>query len=64
MHKQHSAALPYAGCVAFLLTMPVFARRPFAIDKTAVTVGQFSRFLKATGHVTDAEKYKWSFVLE
>lgn len=56
--------MPYAGCVAFLSTMPVFARRPFAIDKTAVTVEQFSRFLKATGHVTDAEKYKWSFVLE
>ena len=34
----------------------------FDIDATAVTVEQFSHFIAATGHETDAERYGWSFV--
>jgi hypothetical protein len=29
-----------------------------------VTVEQFAAFVEATSHVTDAEKFQWSFVLE
>lgn len=35
---------------------------PFAIERTAVTVERFARFVQATGHQTDAERYGWSFV--
>jgi len=35
---------------------------PFAIAPTAVTNEQFATFCEATGHVTDAERYGWSFV--
>jgi formylglycine-generating enzyme required for sulfatase activity len=35
---------------------------PFAIGATAVTVEQFGAFVAATGHVTDAERFGWSFV--
>jgi sulfatase modifying factor 1 len=35
---------------------------PFAVAATAVTNLQFAAFVKATGHVTDAEQYGWSFV--
>lgn len=35
---------------------------PFHIDRTTVTNAQFAAFVKATGHVTDAERYGWSFV--
>ncbi|MDX1510269.1 MAG: formylglycine-generating enzyme family protein [Nitriliruptorales bacterium] len=35
---------------------------PFLIDETAVTNRQFGRFVKETGHVTDAERFGWSFV--
>ena len=35
---------------------------PFAIGRTAVTNHQFDAFVRATGHVTDAERYGWSFV--
>src|SRR3954447_22396244 len=35
---------------------------PFAISPTAVTNEQFAAFCEATGHVTDAERYGWSFV--
>ena len=35
---------------------------PFAIDTTAVTNAEFATFVDATGHVTDAERYEWSFV--
>jgi formylglycine-generating enzyme required for sulfatase activity len=34
----------------------------FHIDAKAVTNGQFAAFVKATGYVTDAEKFGWSFV--
>ena len=34
----------------------VSIEKPFAIGKYEVTVAQFSRFVKATGYVTDAEK--------
>lgn len=34
----------------------------FEIDPTAVTVGQFAAFVSATGHVTEAERWGWSFV--
>jgi formylglycine-generating enzyme required for sulfatase activity len=36
----------------------------FAIDATAVTNRAFAAFVKATGHVTDAERYGWSFVFD
>lgn len=34
----------------------------FAIERTAVTVERFARFVEATGYVTDAERFGWSFV--
>ena len=36
--------------------------RSFRIDRYAVTNERFARFVAATGHVTDAERYGWSFV--
>ena len=36
--------------------------RPFAIDPYTVTNAAFAQFVGATGHVTDAERYEWSFV--
>ena len=36
--------------------------RPFLIDPHAVTNARFAEFAGATGHVTDAERYGWSFV--
>ena len=35
---------------------------PFLIDATAVSNRQFAAFVEATGYVTDAERYEWSFV--
>jgi formylglycine-generating enzyme required for sulfatase activity len=35
---------------------------PFRIDPNAVTNDRFAGFVDATGHVTDAERYGWSFV--
>src|SRR4029078_11381370 len=35
---------------------------PFAIDRYAVTTAQFAAFVDATGHVTEAERFGWSFV--
>ena len=35
---------------------------PFLIDATAVTNRQFAAFVKATGYVTEAERFGWSFV--
>ncbi|GGH08467.1 formylglycine-generating enzyme family protein [Silvibacterium dinghuense] len=35
---------------------------PFAIDITPVTNAQFARFVEATGYLTEAERYQWSFV--
>lgn len=35
---------------------------PYCIDTTAVTNRQFAAFVKSTGHVTDAERFGWSFV--
>jgi len=35
---------------------------PFHIDATAVTNSQFAAFVKATGHVTDAERFETSAV--
>ena len=34
----------------------------FAIDQTEVTVKAFSDFTSATGYVTEAEAFGWSFV--
>ncbi|MEL7210723.1 MAG: formylglycine-generating enzyme family protein, partial [Actinomycetota bacterium] len=34
----------------------------FRIGRTAVTNAQFAAFVDATGHVTDAERFGWSFV--
>ena len=34
---------------------------PFWMDKTAVTVGEFGRFVEATGYKTEAEGFGWSF---
>lgn len=36
--------------------------RDFAIAATTVTNSDFSAFVRATGHRTDAERYGWSFV--
>ncbi|MZG14546.1 SUMF1/EgtB/PvdO family nonheme iron enzyme, partial [Streptomyces sp. SID5914] len=36
--------------------------RPFHIDETAVTNARFAAFVKATGHVTDAERFGSSAV--
>ncbi|MGW4026587.1 SUMF1/EgtB/PvdO family nonheme iron enzyme, partial [Streptomyces sp. NPDC005009] len=36
--------------------------KPFHIDETAVTNAQFATFVKATGHVTDAERHGSSAV--
>ncbi len=35
---------------------------PFAIHPVAVTNGAFAEFVESTGHVTDAERFGWSFV--
>jgi formylglycine-generating enzyme required for sulfatase activity len=35
---------------------------PFAIDAYAVSVARFAEFVDATGHVSDAERFGWSFV--
>ncbi|WP_026313349.1 formylglycine-generating enzyme family protein [Actinomadura flavalba] len=35
---------------------------PFHIDAHAVSNARFAAFVKATGHVTDAEKFGWSYV--
>lgn len=35
---------------------------PFAIDITPVTNAQFAAFIQATGYVTEAEHFGWSFV--
>ena len=35
---------------------------PFAIDSHAVSNERFAAFVEATGHVTDAERWGWSFV--
>jgi formylglycine-generating enzyme len=37
---------------------------PFAIDAHCVSNERFAAFVDATGHVTDAERYGWSFVFE
>lgn len=36
--------------------------RPFAIARQTVTGAEFEEFARATGYVTDAEKYGWSYV--
>ena len=36
--------------------------RPFWIDPLAVTNERFGEFVEATGHVTEAERFGWSFV--
>jgi sulfatase modifying factor 1 len=35
---------------------------PFRIDRCAVSNAEFQDFTDATGHITDAERYGWSFV--
>ncbi|MER6018893.1 formylglycine-generating enzyme family protein [Streptomyces anulatus] len=35
---------------------------PFRIDRCAVSNAEFQDFSDATGHITDAERYGWSFV--
>src|SRR5690606_8705425 len=35
---------------------------PFAIDRFAVSNERFERFIDATGYLTEAERYGWSFV--
>ena len=36
---------------------------PFSIATTTVTNREFAAFVEATGHVTEAQKFGWSFVL-
>jgi sulfatase modifying factor 1 len=36
--------------------------KPFYIDRYAVTNDQFAAFVEATGYVTEAEKFGWSYV--
>ncbi|MGI5157283.1 formylglycine-generating enzyme family protein [Microbispora sp. CA-102843] len=36
--------------------------RPFRLARTAVTNAQFAAFVKATGYITDAERFGWSYV--
>lgn len=45
---------------------PIFRTRvkPFFLDRWPVTVGQFRRFIQATRHVTDAEKFGDAGVLD
>jgi formylglycine-generating enzyme required for sulfatase activity len=38
--------------------------KPYRISETAVTNRQFAAFIAATGHVTDAERYGWSYVFQ
>jgi formylglycine-generating enzyme len=38
------------------------AVEPFAIDASAVSNADFERFVEATGHVSEAERFGWSFV--
>lgn len=35
---------------------------PFSIDPTAITNAAFGEFARATGYITDAERFGWSFV--
>ena len=35
---------------------------PFAIDRSPVTNEAFRSFVEATGHVTESERFGWSFV--
>ncbi len=37
---------------------------PFALDAHCVSNDRFAAFVADTGHVTDAERYGWSFVFE
>ena len=36
--------------------------KPFYLDRTAVSTAAFAAFIDATGYVTEAERYGWSFV--
>jgi len=35
---------------------------PFRLDEAAVTNARFQRFVEATGYISEAERYGWSFV--
>jgi len=37
---------------------------PFCVDRTAVTVREFARFVRDTGHTTAAEEFGWSYVFQ
>ncbi len=36
--------------------------KPFRISQTTITNDQFAEFVNATGYITDAERFGWSFV--
>lgn len=48
----------------FQLIMLLLCFRPFKIDEEVVTNAQFARFVTETEHVTEAEKFGWSFVFQ
>lgn len=37
---------------------------PFYIDRFPITNERFAEFAKATGYITDAERFRWSFVFQ
>jgi formylglycine-generating enzyme required for sulfatase activity len=69
-----ASILPIPGGAAMLGTdAPVFPQdgegparavtlKPFRIDAHAVTNRRFAAFVAATGHVTEAERFGWSYV--
>jgi len=54
----HEAAIPNDGETP----LRKVSIKPFRISPTTVTNKDFARFVAETGHVTEAERFGWSFV--